>query len=327
MKMEADISISLSQRSNMEKTNPLGLFIVKIIISGLMLIILMSRLNWQIAFLKLQNISISTWLCAFLLYFSAQVVSALRWMLISKSLKLNIPGKNYFDWYFLGIFCNLFLPTGIGGDVVKSYALGRASGQLANAICSVVLDRVFGLIILLGLGALAAFVIELRPFWLRDLLLLSATLGFFLLLTARTLTQWLSHRWLKINTLVKPVNLLWHHPAQLLQFGGLSVVVQLFTIAAVVILGWQLGIDQPILFYIAAYSVISIISLFPLAINGFGVREFGFVMLFVTAGSPQESALILSFVSFSLQAAAGSIGLISFLKSRDASLSTSTSGL
>jgi len=60
-----------------------------------------------------------------------------------------------FAYYLIGQFYNMFLPTSVGGDLVRSYELGKYSGRQADALASVFVERYTGVITLLLVAAVA----------------------------------------------------------------------------------------------------------------------------------------------------------------------------
>src|ERR1700731_2240314 len=58
-----------------------------------------------------------------LVYFVVQSLSAYRWYLLLRPLGIQLPLSKILAWYFVGMYSNLFLPSAIGGDVVRVYYL------------------------------------------------------------------------------------------------------------------------------------------------------------------------------------------------------------
>src|SRR5207245_470762 len=90
-------------------------------------------------------------------YLVAQVTSALRWQLLARP--LGFPGTlgRFTAIYFIGTYFNLFLPTSVGGDVLRAWYVDRGSGRKVDALLSVFVDRLNGFLVLLGIAGVAAF--------------------------------------------------------------------------------------------------------------------------------------------------------------------------
>ncbi len=112
-------------------------------------------------------------------------MSSWKWQVIMRAFGIRLSAGRCFGLYAVGYFFNTVLPTNVGGDVVRAYAVGKSSGRNAEAFSSVFVERFTGLAVLL-ISALAAFLLALRrlwDFWLNTALALSV-IGFFLLLAA-----------------------------------------------------------------------------------------------------------------------------------------------
>ena len=91
------------------------------------------------------------------IYLASQVVSAFKWSLIGRALGFERSFPTYVGNYYLGMFFNLVGPSTLGGDLAR--ALYLAEGRRRSvAINSVLFDRVSGLAVLMGLGAVVQVV-------------------------------------------------------------------------------------------------------------------------------------------------------------------------
>jgi len=94
------------------------------------------------------------WLAAATILFTAsKAVSSFRLNIYFRNINIHLPEKTNLKLYWLGMFYNLFLPGGIGGDAYKIILLNRTYNFSAKQLtAAVLLDRVSGLV---GLGILA----------------------------------------------------------------------------------------------------------------------------------------------------------------------------
>jgi len=86
-----------------------------------------------------------------------QLVAAYRWAIILAASRIRIPTIRLFYWYMIATFFNMFLPTALGGDVVRIYQLGKSSGENAVAAASVLMERILGFLALIGMAVVAMF--------------------------------------------------------------------------------------------------------------------------------------------------------------------------
>lgn len=85
-------------------------------------------------------------LAAVIVYFFSMVASAWRLMSFFKSIELRLDTRFNFRLYLLGIFYNLLLPGGIGGDGYKIYLLHKNYNLPAKRVFwAIAFDRLSGL--------------------------------------------------------------------------------------------------------------------------------------------------------------------------------------
>jgi len=83
------------------------------------------------------------------------LLSAFKWFMLTQSQHLGAGFWRLFAYYLVGQFYNMFLPTSVGGDVVRSYELGRYSNRHADSLASVFVERYTGVLTLLIVAAAA----------------------------------------------------------------------------------------------------------------------------------------------------------------------------
>jgi len=94
----------------------------------------------------------------------------LRWRVLMSALGLRVPWLNLMRFFFLGLFGNLFLPTAIGGDVIKTVGLCASAREKPKIVASVLLDRLSGyaaVVIVSSLALMAGYRLVSHPvIWL-----------------------------------------------------------------------------------------------------------------------------------------------------------------
>ena len=84
--------------------------------------------------------------------------SSIKWYMLLQARGLRSKFGKLFAYYYIGKFFNLFLPTSVGGDVVRIYKLGKDIGNGEEATASVFVERFTGMITL-TVFSLFAFVV------------------------------------------------------------------------------------------------------------------------------------------------------------------------
>ncbi len=117
----------------------------------------------------------------------ALITATMRWWLLLRVQGIHLGWKRTVQLYLIGGFFNLFLFGSTGGDALKMFYVVREVGpnKRANAILSVIMDRLLGLVALI---ILAAVFITLRYHWLTQTPASSALLASFGLILGGALT-------------------------------------------------------------------------------------------------------------------------------------------
>ncbi|MHB1425579.1 MAG: lysylphosphatidylglycerol synthase transmembrane domain-containing protein, partial [Gemmataceae bacterium] len=100
---------------------------VRLLGSVILVGLLVWRIDWRQAATAFTHLNATYWFMALGLYLLTQGVSAARWQMLGNMLGLDGCWRDYFAYYFVGMFFNLVLPTSVGGDVVRAWYLARGS--------------------------------------------------------------------------------------------------------------------------------------------------------------------------------------------------------
>ena len=127
---------------------------IKLAVTVVCLWYVSKKIDWTLTWQLLQQ-SNKWWLIAsMILFIFSKIVSSFRLNIYFKNIGVNLSQISNLRLYWLGMFYNLFLPGGIGGDAYKVILLNRQKKQSAKLLSAAVfLDRVSGVI---GLAILAA---------------------------------------------------------------------------------------------------------------------------------------------------------------------------
>ncbi|MEP7014441.1 MAG: lysylphosphatidylglycerol synthase transmembrane domain-containing protein [Verrucomicrobiota bacterium] len=105
------------------------------------------------------------WLIAAMVaYIVVEFAAAFRWQVLLKVQNIHLPFSRVIALSIIGMFYNLFLPGGTGGDIVKTYLLWKETpNNKPGALLAVLFDRMIGLVALI---VLTGIFIGLRYQWL-----------------------------------------------------------------------------------------------------------------------------------------------------------------
>lgn len=240
---------------------------------------------------------------------------AWRWFLLLRPLEEHRlpPFRTILRIFFVSTFVGTFLPGSIGGDAVRAFSLSRHSVPAADAVASIFLDRMLGVLSIL-LMALAGLLL------VRDLAtdaLVALGLGITALACAATgllvfsdtidrfveaalgRLPWRKGRQLAGDLVGSVRRYAAHHSELALVLAG-SLAVQFLRALQAYYLGQAVGIAQPLITYLAFIPLILLIMLLPITVNGIGTGQAAFLWLFGRVGTPAASAFALSVLFIAL---------------------------
>jgi len=272
------------------------------------------QIDWQPITSALRTTHAGWFLAALLLYGVAQVVSSYRWGLLAQPLGFHAPLTRYVGLYFVGMFFSLFLPTSMGGDVVRAWRLagGAADSRRApqRALLSVFSERFCGLLALVLLACVvAACAAGQLPAWM---LLAVAGLGAGSL-TGLALLPLVGRYSVTARKAMQALSLSRGERGRWGAAFGLSLLVQAAAVLEVWFLARALALPASLLVCGVVVPLVSLLSLLPVSVNGIGVREASLVLLLAPAGVDSAAAVSLGVLWFCLLLVASLPGGLIFL--------------
>jgi glycosyltransferase 2 family protein len=278
-----------------------------------LIIWLFSRFDLKGVWLALERLPVSLWIAAFSILLIAQILSSFRWWILAKALQFKGAWSTYLGFYFVGMFFNLFLPTGIGGDVFKVHFLSRGVSKKFSATLTVLGDRFFGLATMVLIGSIVVLIQNgLLPKPFEDGLIISG--GVIILTLAGMPFIFKTLRRMSFSILrAVPVSITQlQKPDILLPILGLSFCLQAMGMGAVALMGKGIGIHVSPVFYFAILPIVNIMTMIPITFSGIGIREGAFVYFFGLKGIEPEPALALGLLFFSIQVATSLLGGVAY---------------
>jgi len=260
------------------------------------------------------------------LYLAMILASAWRWGQLLHAQGADVPASQLVRSYLVATFFNNFLPSNIGGDVIRIKDTVAPTGSRTLAATIVLLDRGIGLIGLVVVAALGATVLQhtagtALPVWPSLLWLAgagaAAALAVLVLAPGgikRILAplkafhaEWVEVR---LDRLVEMFRCFRARPSALVNCFVGAVIVQLILVAFYLAVATSLDIRVPAMHMAVLVPLSFVVQMLPVSMNGFGVREATFTYYFRMLGLPIESALVFSLLGtatimfFSLSGAA-----------------------
>jgi len=237
------------------------------------------------------------------------IFSSIRWkaLLVDPKYK-NISIKYLTSLYFIGSFFNNFMPTSMGGDVFKIYALGKKIKDTANAFSATFMERFSGMVVLVLLSYFG--LVKTLDFWLLQLpqvirsnSFLTLTFevllfgGFWIISVLVFLSlSFLSKKFNVIKKVYEALLVYKNEKRILLIAFSTSIIVQLLSIFTQYLIFSALGITLPLNHALFIFPVITLAGFFIPSLNGLGVQDALYVQFFGLVGVSRELAISASII-------------------------------
>ena len=122
---------------------------LKIAFSVLLIYLVFTKVEIAEVWAVIKSANVFYLILALLFFIISKIVAAFRLNLYFRLLKIPLSHKSNLQLYLLGMFYNLFLPGGIGGDAYKGYLIKKTFDIKTKKVVSVLLlDRLSGLLLL-----------------------------------------------------------------------------------------------------------------------------------------------------------------------------------
>jgi len=250
-------------------------------------------------------------LAALLLHIFGYYVSGKRWQVLLETQRVDVPLKRLMQSYLVGTFFNQFLPTIVGGDVVRGMDTAKPCGSMTKSLTIILFERFTGIIVLLMLVS-SGIILQAEKFkevsyWpLGGLLFFVIATVIFLWkegINLEKLEKAIPFKIGKaiIGKLATVLDILVQyrsHPLPLLMVIGWGLALQLLFVLHYFFLSKAFALQLPFSFFMVVVPVIFLLSMLPVSINGIGVRENLFVYFFAKVSVSPEKSLAIAWMGF-----------------------------
>lgn len=296
-----DASSAAARRSYVMRN--LILVTIKILISAGVLFYLVGKIGIEAIIQKVLDIELEFLIAAITLETLSVFLAALRWKIALQAFDLRVGFNFALKNVYIGNFVNQVLPSNLGGDAVRAWRLHRIGSTLSYAVGGVVADRVAALV---GLALVVTATLPLAHHVISDatafitLTLVAASVfaGFGAVLVIDRIAKAIPllpdavrREAYKLNLASRRLFLTRGYSLSTL---GLSVLIHLLTSSMVWVLAIGLGISVPPASYFVLVPPIILVSVVPVSLAGWGLREASMVIAFSFVALPSDAALTLS---------------------------------
>ncbi len=288
------------------------------LISTALFVWLLSTQDWPSVWLSLSQTPLWLFPLVFSMYFCAILLNAFRWYILLRAQNIIFTFGEVLKIVISGNFASNFLPSTIGGDTVRLVSTSRSAGW-SVALASVVVDRLINVIAMVALLPFSWFsflnseiqiwsaMIRYQPYYSAGVF---SMIGGNLLKNLRAKIQ-------KIRDAFR----IWQNRLDILFLAlVISWTARLMIFSGIWILAGGLGMSVTLVQVIGVGVITYVLSLLPISINGFGLREVTMTTLYVQLGAPLEGAAALVIVTrfiLMLETLPGALWITDLLRHRD----------
>ncbi len=251
------------------------------------------------------------------------LLSTLRWRQVLTALGLRARVRTLFSAYLAGQFVSNFLPSTIGGDVLRVTRATRATGSSHGTFASVVLERLTGWLVL-PLITIGAFVVnpglrELGAASRTAFALAVGTLGLLVVVLLVGANPRLGRRladkegWRRfVGAVHLGIERFRQHPAAAASVLLVGFAYQLMVVLAAFLAARALGLPIGLTAVLAFMPAVAIAQVLPISLGGLGIREGAFVLFLAPLGVTISQAVALGLLVYGLNLAVSLLGAPAF---------------
>ncbi len=246
--------------------------LIKVVISFAALYFVFTKIELSQIISIYKNVNFLWLLMAGICFILSKSIASLRLNKFFRSIEIQITEIQNLKLYLLGMFYNLFLPGGIGGDGYKIFILNKKFEVSTKKIFwSVLVDRLSGVFALFSLSIILLFFFKIESSfnYLRVVWILIPVGFLFFYFIIRRFAHYLK--------------------VVIFETSIMSFLVQISQLFSVSFILMALGVDEFQFSYLFIFLISSIVAMLPISIGGMGLRELTFLygsqFLFLDEGS------------------------------------------
>ena len=278
-------------------------FFLRLIVGLSLIFFIFSKVEWS-EFISIVTRINPIYICIpiILFFFPGVWSSVLKWKQLLSIHGIDMPFKQLYLYYLIGIFFNNFLPTTVGGDISRVHYLNHGINKPAEITSSIIVERLTGVIALVFL-TLFSIMLEISFIFEHPSLLYAVSIFFIILSSIFFIYKYINfEKYIPkfkclSNTKTKIIELYdaiyyYHHNKRVLWMAFLlSIIFILIGVLSTYLYFLSLDIKIPILKLLLIYTIVQLLGLLPISINSLGVTEGSYIILFGLIGISSIDAL------------------------------------
>ena len=249
------------------------------------------------------RIPLGLWPLAVAVYLTFHLIGVVKWRMLVNAADAGLPLLTAVRSYYIGLFSNTFLPSVVGGDVVRAGVAMRSVRSRTGLVLGSLVDRVQDVLGLAALAALGALLLPTalddnsrRVFWILAGVCATGAAGVALLvwlLPGRRLPFRVRRILVRIRIAYRALS---SRPGALVRAFLLGMALQTLQVFLNAWLGGMVGLHAPLQVWLFVWPLAKIAATLPLTQGGLGIREAALAALFAPFGIPAVLAVAVSLV-------------------------------
>ena len=296
----------------------------KILVTVFLVYWLIFFIDWREVLEHLRSTKLSFVLLFLAFYLSGIAISSYKWRQLALFREFNYAQWFYTRTYLIGTFINNFLPSFIGGDAYRIYALGCKERRWQESSGTVVVDRISGFV---GILLLSVFFGVLNIATVSEhavlVVLIAGALGVFLAIALLLYFYETKPMQMLLTFLPDVVK---KYSDKLLQFrnrdiGTRAVLLSIaFAFVGLALTNYMLflaiGVPVDLKNYLSAIFLISVVASIPVSIGNIGIKEWAYITFFSLFGVSAAAAVTVVLLGRILQMLVSFTALPLYLRSK-----------
>jgi uncharacterized protein (TIRG00374 family) len=284
-------------------------FILRLCVSVALFIFLFKKIDTKVLLSNIQTADKFILTGAFLICLLSLVFAFLRWNMLLATLGITASLKRRIASFAGGNFFNYFLPSTIGGDLIRTFDLALHTKKTREVVATVLLDRLSGYvgleIVFLAALLLGWKLVPMKIIFLPAILITLLLIALLLLIFNNFFYSRLN--WLfslplcgkfgeALKSLHEELHIFRKNKTAIIYNVLLSVAIQIISPLSAYVIALSLGLRLSFLYFLIFLPIIAVITLLPISLGGMGFREFLGVYFFATVGVPKDVSLAFSLI-------------------------------
>jgi uncharacterized protein (TIRG00374 family) len=260
------------------------------------------------------------------LFLFSNLVGSWLWARLLRAQGVPIPYAKAASYYFVGLFFNNFLPSNIGGDIVRISDAAKHARHVSPVFSATLMDRLIGVLAIAFLALVTSFTVldrlHLYALYGTMLVIFLVAVGLLAAVFHRGVLEaverpfrWLGARRIEAS-IARLMDDLHGYRSQASTLGVVFIAstgVQVSRILVHYVVGLSLGVRVAVSYYFLFVPVLAALISLPISLNGIGVREGAAVVLFQMAGMTRQESFAIPFLTYVLSVLISLLGGLIFL--------------